>query len=171
MSRRNRGDAHFVSDVPGDLRGKCNKSGGNQWIQCELCDLWYQYNCSGIPVDLLPQIVKVKLLLFKCKICLQKKSSVLSSSSVQKVIKDALSEIPATIADSVSVSDPSYAAVTATPVVPVIPVSAQADKHWTHELKFDGISESKGEFNSQTESDIFSLISILSHLGEKTTYV
>ena len=44
-------------------------------------------------------------------------------------------------------SDTSYAAATATPVVPVIPVSARADVHWTHELKFDSISESKGEFN------------------------
>ena len=130
-------------------------------------------------MDLLPQIVKVKLLLFKCNICLQKKSSVLSSSSVHEVIKDALSEITATIdrvvkeriADSVSVSDPSYAAVTATPVVPVILVSAQADNHWTHELKFDGIFGSKREFNSQTESNIFGLNSILSHLEEKTTYV
>ena len=154
MSRRNR-DAHFVSDVPGELCGKCNKIGGNQWIQCDLCDLWYHYNCSGIPVDLLPQIVEVKLLLFKCNICLQKKFFVLSSSTIQEVKKDALSELPATIdsvvkenfADYVPVSDTSYAAATATPVVPVIPVSARADVHWTHELKFDSISESKGEFN------------------------
>ena len=179
MSRRNRGDAHSVSDAPGDLCGKCNKSGGNQWIQCDLCDLWYPYNCSGIPVDLLPQIVKVKLLLFKSNTCLQKKSVVLSSSTIQEAIKDAISELPAiidrivkeSIADSVPVSDPIYAAVTATPVVPFIPVSAQADNHWTHELKFDGISEIKGEFNSQTESDIFNLNSILSHLGEETTYL
>ena len=175
MSRRNRGDAHSVSDVPGDLCGKCNKSGGNQWIQCDLCDLWYHYNCSGLPVDLLPQIVKVKLLLFKSNMCLQKKSVVLSSSTIQEAIKNALSELLATIdrvvketiANSVPVSDSIYAAVFATPVVTFIPVSAQADNHWTHELKFDGISEIKGEFNSQTESNIFNLNSILSHLGEK----
>ena len=109
-------------------------------------------------MEFLPQIVKVRLLLFKCKFCLQKKSIVLSSSIIQEVIKDALSELPETIdrvvkesvADSVPVSDPSYAAVTDTPVVPVIPVSAQADNHWTHELKFDGISENMGEFNSQS---------------------
>ena len=129
MSRRNRGDAYSVSDVPGDLCGKCNKSGGNQWIQCNLCDIWYHYNCSVIPADLATQIVKVKLLLFKCNICLQKKSFVLSSSFIQEVIKDALSELPATIdrvvkesiAHSVPVFDPSYAAVTATPVVLVLP--------------------------------------------------
>ena len=106
---------------------------------------------------------------------LQKKSIVLSSSTIQEVIKDAPSELPATIgrvvkesiAESVPVSDPSYAAATATPVVPVIPVSAQADNHWTHELMVDGISGSKGEFNSQTESHIFNLNSILSHLGKE----
>ena len=71
---------------------------------------------------------------------MQKKSFVLSSSTIQEVIKDALSELPATIdrvvkesmADSVPVSDPSYAAVTATPVVPVIPVSAQGGQIDTH---------------------------------------
>ena len=92
------------------------------------------------------------MLLFKCNNCLQKKSIVLPSSTIQEVIEDALSELPATIdrvvnkifADFVPVSDPKYPAVTATPVVPVIPVSAQADNHWTHELKFDDISESKG---------------------------
>ena len=92
MSRRNRGDAHSVSDVPGDLCEKCNKSGDSQWIQRDICDLWYHYNCSGIPVDLPPQIVRVKLLLFKCKNCLQKKSIVVSSSTMQQVIKDALSD-------------------------------------------------------------------------------
>ena len=156
MSRRNRGDAHSVSDVPGDLCEKCNKSGDSQWIQRDLCDLWYHYNCSGIPVDLPPQIVRVKLLLFKCKNCLQKKFIVVSSSTMQQVIKDALSELHATIdgvveekvADIAPVSDPSYAAVTATPVVPVIAVSAKVDNHWTRELKFDGSSESKGKFNS-----------------------
>ena len=130
-------------------------------------------------MDLLPQLVKSNLLLFKCIICLQKKSFVLSSSTIQEVIKDALSELPATIdrvvieniTDSVPVSDLSYAAVTATPVVPFIPVSAQADNVWTHELKYDRISESTGKFNSQTESDFFKMSSILSHLREKTTYV
>ena len=95
------------------------------------------------------------------------------------VIKDALSELPATIdrvvkesiTDSVPVSDLSYAADTATPVVPFIPVSAQTDNLWTHELKYARISENRGEFNSQTESDFFKLSSILSHLREKTTYV
>ena len=126
-------------------------------------------------MDLLPQIVKFKLLLFKCNICFKKKTNVFSSSTIQEVIKDALSELPVTIdrvvkesiADSIPVSDSSYAAATATPVLPVILVSAQADNHWTHELKVDGISGSKGEFNSQTESDIFNLNSILSHLGEE----
>ena len=50
-----------------------------------------------------------------------------------------LSELPATIdrvvkdiiVDSVPVSDPSYAAVTAILVVHVIPVPAQFDNHWT----------------------------------------
>ena len=45
--------------------------------------------------------------------------------------------------------------------------SAHVDNHWTPELKFDGISENKGKFNSQTESDIFNLISILSYLWEE----
>ena len=71
---------------------------------------------------------------------MQKKSFVLSSSTIQEVIKDALSELPATIdrvvkesmADSVPVSDPSYAAVTATTVAPVIPVSAQGGQIDTH---------------------------------------
>ena len=90
------------------------------------------------------------------------------------MIKDALFELPATIvklskniADSVPLSDPSSAAVTATPVVPVIHVSAQVDSHCTQELKFDGITESKGDFNAQTESDFFDLKSILSHLGKE----
>ena len=56
------------------------------------------------------------------------------------------------------------------PVVPVITVSAQADKLWTLELKFDGISESKGEFNSQTKSDIFR-IQFCHILGKKTSYM
>ena len=89
MSRRNR-DVHSVSDVPGDLCGKCNKMGGNQWIQCDLRDLWYHYNYSRISVDLLPQIVKIKLLLFKCNVCFKKKSIVLSSSTIPEVIKNAL---------------------------------------------------------------------------------
>ena len=71
---------------------------------------------------------------------MQKKSFVLSSSTIQEVIKDARSELPATIdrvvkesmADSVPVSDPSPVSVTATPVVPVIPVSAQVGQIDTH---------------------------------------
>ena len=55
----------------------------------------------------------------------------------------------------------------ATPVVPVILVSAPVENHWTRELKCDGISESKGEFNSPLESDSFNLNSILSHHGEE----
>ena len=91
MPRQNRGDAHSFSDVPGHLCGNCNKSGGSQLIQCDLFDLWYHYNCSGTPVDLLPQEVKVKLLLLKCNICLQKNFIVLSSSTIQEFMKDPLS--------------------------------------------------------------------------------
>ena len=103
------------------------------------------------------------MILFKCIISLQKKSIVISASIIQEVRKYALSELPATIdrvvkgsiADSEPVSDPSYAGVTATPVVPVIPVSAQVDNHWTRELKFDGISESKAS-STHKQSLIYS---------------
>ena len=59
--------------------------------------------------------------------------------------------------------------VTFAAIVPVLSVSAQVDNHWTRELNLDDISESKGEFISQTDifnlnyilSDIFNLNSVL----------
>ena len=51
----------------------CKKVGGENWIQCDICDGWFHDGCSGLPVDLLPKITEAKLLLFRCLICFNKK--------------------------------------------------------------------------------------------------
>ena len=45
-----------------DLCAKCTKgsgASGEQWIQCDICEAWFHNSCSGLPVDLIPQVVKL----------------------------------------------------------------------------------------------------------------
>ena len=78
---------------------KCKKTGepGSQWIQCDICDEWFHNAGCGLPPDLIPQITKAKLLLFRCNICLSKKALPVSHVTVQHAIKEALSELPNTV--------------------------------------------------------------------------
>ena len=69
------------------------------------------------------------------------------------------------IAGTVSSSAQTYAAVASTPTT-VPAISSPVDYTWTRELKIDGISENRGDFESQTESDIHHITAILTHLGE-----
>ena len=55
------------------LKGK--KGGGENCVQCNICDGWFHDGCSGLPVDLPPKITKAKLLLFRCLICFNKEAS------------------------------------------------------------------------------------------------
>ena len=61
--------AQATTSDDGDQCLKCEKGGGENWIQCDNCDGWFHDGCSGLPVDLLPKITKAKLLLFRCLIC------------------------------------------------------------------------------------------------------
>ena len=78
---------------------------------------------------------------------------------------DKLTEKFTEIAGTVSSSAQTYAAVASTPTT-VPAISSPVDKTWTRELKIDGISENRGDFKSQTESDIHHITAILTHLGE-----
>ena len=95
--RTRRADSGSTTDVVTTDIGncaKCKKTGepGSQWIQCDICDEWFHNACCGLPPDLIPQITKAKLLLFRCKICLP-----VSHVTVQHAIKEALSELPNTV--------------------------------------------------------------------------
>ena len=78
---------------------KCKKTGepGSQWIKCDICDEWFHNASCGLPPDLIPQITKAKLLLFRCNNCLSKKALPVSHVTVQHAIKEALSELPNTV--------------------------------------------------------------------------
>ena len=67
-------------------------------------------------------------------------------------------------ANSVHLRHETRTLVTAWRLLPNPP--SPVDNTWTRELKIDGISENRGDFKSQTESDIHHTTAILTHLGE-----
>ena len=44
---------------------KCIKGGGSPWIHCDICEIWYHYNCSGLPIA---RVAMAKLPLFSCNL-------------------------------------------------------------------------------------------------------
>ena len=100
--RTRRADSVSTTDVVTTDSGncaKCKKTGEprSQRIQCDICDEWFHNACCGLPPDLIPQITKAKLLLFRCNICISKKTLPASQVTVQHAIKEALSELPNTV--------------------------------------------------------------------------
>ena len=84
--------------------GKCKKGSqaGSSWIQCDTCDLWYHNECSGLPVDLIPQLnsTKVKYLLSRCAVCVQKRNLQVST---RKANEDSIEDSLLTLIENIVV--------------------------------------------------------------------
>ena len=93
---------------------KCKKGGGENWIQCDICDGWFHDGCSGLPVDLLPNI-RLRLLLFRCLICFNGKASL---PSVEEIINTITEKVPAIIEKAITESFKGDAVVKSMPTNP-----------------------------------------------------
>ena len=118
---------------------KCKKGGGENWIQCDICDGWFHDGCSGLPVDLLPNITKAKLMLFRCLICFNKKTSL---PSVEKVINTIKVKFPVIIEKAITESFKGEAVVKSMPTNPKTePRSVNSSSSKNLEIKLNGIPE------------------------------
>ena len=75
-----------------DSYAKGSGAFGEQWIQRDICEAWFHNSCSGLPVDLIPQVVKqAKLLLFRCNFCFLKKHTS-TIAKLKEIIAETISE-------------------------------------------------------------------------------
>ena len=103
-TRRRRAAAASISTD--QLCNKCTTSNSNEdWICCDTCDRWFHNSCSGIPVDIIPKISKVKFILFSCQLCLDGKntSPPEPKMDIEKTVKECLqSIIPQVVEETIS---------------------------------------------------------------------
>ena len=174
IKRTNRANSTAEQDVC----NKCSETIGG-WIFCYSCRKWMHDKCCGISPELVQQITMIDNIQYVCGECLKSNEPInqkILDNTLDKVITpkievilsnftDKLTEKFTEIAGTVSSSAQTYAAVASTPTT-VPAISSPFDNTWTRELKIDGISENRGDFKSQTESDIHHITAILNHLGE-----
>ena len=159
-----------------DVCNKCAETIGGS-IFCYSCRKWMHDKCCGLSQEMVQQISTIDNVQYVCGECLKSNEPInqkIMDNTLDKVIIPKIEVILSTftekltekfteLAGTVSSTAQNNTTLTPTPT----PVNSNtADNHWTRELKIDGISENRGDFKSQTESDIHHITAILSHLGE-----
>ena len=167
-----------ASTIDSETCAKCNKAedAGRDWISCDVCESWFHYGCSGLPSDLIPQIAKAKFLLFRCKLCLSRKSFT-KPSKINEIIKSTLeATIPSLIETAVKGVIPSSLNIGDQPVVPSdangpsLLANTQPKLFRpanTCSIRIRGITEPSGSINSRLQSDRKSVEEVVNHLGVK----